>query len=131
MGFFDELKDKAEEFGDKAQDRADKAQEGPTEDAGQDIGDFAPVGATEPEVAAVEDETAQTSAASAGEATGPTEPAAQPDENASSAASDADQGVGEFAPVGATEPDVSAVENETAEASAASTGEATEPVDSP
>jgi hypothetical protein len=93
---------------------------------GQDIGDFAPVGATEPEVAAVEDETAQTSAASAGEATGPTEPAAQPDENASSAASDADQGVGEFAPVGATEPDVAAVEDETAEASAASTGEATE-----
>jgi hypothetical protein len=87
MGFLDERKDKAEEFGDKAKEGFEAAKDKtedvienvkdsfdsddtPAEkagqrdaaaaasDAGQDVGDFAPVGATEPEVAAVEDATA-------------------------------------------------------------------------
>ena len=61
MGFFDELKDKAEEFGDKAK-----------------IRQRSPVGATEPAVAAVEEATAaaQESAQGTGEALDATEHAA-------------------------------------------------------
>jgi hypothetical protein len=140
MGFLDEMKDKAQEglatAKDKAQDVIENVQdrldndddtsdEATTEKSAQGVGDFAPVGATEPEVAEVEDETAQASAASGGEATGVSESAAP---SADNAAAQSEQGVGDFAPVGATEPEVAAVEDETAQASAASATEATGPV---
>jgi hypothetical protein len=147
MGFLDELKDKAEEFGDKAKegfetskdktedvivnvkDRID-SDETPAEDAGQgdaaaaaadtgqDVGDFAPVGATEPEVAAVE-------GATAGAAEQTT--SGMGSESGTAASGDTSQDVGDFAPVGATEPEVAAVEDATAEAAEAtsSTGEET------
>ena len=49
-----------------------------TQESGQDVGEFAPVGATEPAVAAVEEATAaaQESAQGTGEALDATEPAA-------------------------------------------------------
>jgi hypothetical protein len=147
MGFLDELKDNAEEFGDKAKEGFETAKdktedvienvkdrfdsdETPAEnagqgdaaaaasDAGQDVGEFAPVGATEPEVAAVEDATAgaaEQSTSSLGSEPG------------TAASEDTSQDVGDFAPVGATEPEVAAVEDATAEAAEAtsSTGEET------
>jgi hypothetical protein len=147
MGFPDELKDKAEEFGDMAKEGFEAAKDKtedvienvkdsfdsddtPAEkagqrdaaaaasDAGQDVGDFAPVGATEPEVAAVEDATvgaAEQSASGMGS------------ESGTAALGDTSQDVGDFAPVGATEPEVAAVEDATAEAAEAtsSTGEDT------
>jgi hypothetical protein len=146
MGFLDELKDKAEEFGDKAKEGFETAKdktedvidnvkdrfdsdETPAEnagqgdaaaasDAGQDVGEFAPVGATEPEVAAVEDATA-----GAAEQSSPS----MGSESGTAAPEEASQDVGDFAPVGATEPEVAAVEDATAEAAEAtsSTGEET------
>jgi hypothetical protein len=65
-GFLDELKDKAEDVIENVKDRVG-GDDTPAENAGQrdaataaaetgqDVGEFAPVGATEPEVAAVED----------------------------------------------------------------------------
>jgi hypothetical protein len=147
MGFLDELKDKAEEFGDKAKegfetgkdksedvienvkDRFD-SDETPAEnagqaeaaaaasEAGQDVGEFAPVGATQPEVAAVEDATA----GAADQST-----SGMGSESGTAASEDASQDVGDFAPVGATESEVAAVEDATAEAAEAtsSSGEET------
>jgi len=147
MGFPDELKDKAEEFGDKAKEGFETAK-GKTEDvienvkdrfdsdetsaenagqrnaaaaasdAGQDVGEFAPVGATEPEVAAVED----TTAGAAEQST-----SGMGSDSGTAASEDTSQDVGDFAPVGATEPEVAAVEDATAEAAKAtsSTGEET------
>jgi hypothetical protein len=85
-------------------------------DAGQDVGDFAPVGATEPEVAAVEDATAGAAEQST---------SGMGSESGTTASGDTSQDVGDFAPVGATEPEVAAVEDATAEAAEAtsSTGD--------
>jgi hypothetical protein len=147
MGFLDERKDKAEEFGDKAKEGFEAAKDKtedvienvkdsfdsddtPAEkagqydaaaaasDPGQDVGDFAPVGATEPEVAAVEDATAGAAEQST---------SGMGSESGTAASGDTSQDVGDFAPVGATEPEVAAVEDATAEAAEAlsSTGEET------
>ena len=148
MGSMDELKDKAEEFGDKAKEGFEAAKDKsedvienvkdrfdsddtPAENAGQgdttasagspsgqDVGDFAPVGATEPEVAAVEDATAGTAEQSA---------SGVGDESETATPQDTRQDVGDFAPVGATEPEVATVEDAAAEAAeaASSTGEET------
>jgi hypothetical protein len=147
MGFLDELKDNAEEFGGKAKEGFEAAKDktedvienvkdrfdsdetpasnagqgdaaAAASDAGQDVGDFAPVGATEPEVAAVEDATAgaaEQSTSSMGSESGTAGP------------EDTSQDVGDIAPVGATEPEVAAVEDATAEAAEAtsSAGEET------
>jgi len=87
-------------------------------DAGQDVGQFAPVGATEPEVAAVEDATAGAAEQST---------SGMGSESGTAASEETSQDVGDFAPVGATEPEVAAVEDATAEAAKAtsSTGEET------
>ncbi|HEY6688435.1 MAG TPA: hypothetical protein VI094_19750 [Propionibacteriaceae bacterium] len=138
MGFLDELKDKAEEFGNKAKEGFEAAKDKtedvienakdsfdsddtPAEkagqrdaaaasDAGQDVGDFPPVGATEPEVAAVEDATAGAAEQST---------SGMGSESGTAASGDTSQDVGDFAPVGATEPEVAAVEDATAEAAEA------------
>jgi hypothetical protein len=58
-------------------------------ETGQDVGEFAPVGATEPEVAAVEDATA-----GAAEQSASTQPAESPIQYTTSTAADTDQGLG-------------------------------------
>jgi len=143
MGFLDELKDKGEESGDEAKEGFEAAKdktedvienvkdrfdsdETPAENAGQgnaaaaasdmgqDVGEFAPVGATDPEVAAVEDATADAAEQSA---------SGMGSESGAAASEDTNQDVGDFAPVGATEPEVATVEDATAEAAEQATSE--------
>jgi hypothetical protein len=101
MGFLDELKDKAEDVIENVKDRVGGDDDTPAENAdqrnaataaaetGQDVGEFAPVGATEPEVAAVEDATA-----GAAEQSASTRPAESPIQYTTSTAADTDQGTG-------------------------------------
>src|SRR5215211_2841111 len=98
MGFLDELKDKAEEFGDKTQEglavAKDKAQ-----DVIEDVKDR-----FDNDDDDTSDETAQASAASTGEANGPTRPAKSSAKDRTPPGPEAGQGLGEFGPVRATEP---------------------------
>jgi hypothetical protein len=100
MGFLDELKDKTEDVIENVKDRVG-ADDTPAENAGQrdaataaaetgqDVGEFAPVGATEPEVAAVEDATA-----GAAEQSASTQSAESPIQYTTSTAADTDQDLG-------------------------------------
>jgi hypothetical protein len=101
-GFLDELKDKAEDVIENVKDRVG-GDDTPAENAGQrgaptaaaetgqDVGEFAPVGATEPEVAAVEDATAGAAEQSAS--------------GTASAASSVDEALGSQEAAGDTEDD--------------------------